>query len=299
MRTSNPVVSPVDRDIVVDGVRLAYCDHGSGEPVVLIHGTPSHSVIWRDVLPRVTTAGHRVLAFDLLGYGRSERPVERDTSVTAQAQLLEHLLEALGIGEVTLVGHDLGGAIGQILATRTPERVRRLMLVDTVSFDSWPSETWQRIISDHPGGAAGMTAGEFEEILAGQLAMTVNDRSMSGAVLDAYLAPYRSAVGRASFFEHQVRHYDSAHTRRVVPHLGELTMPVRIVWGGADSWQPASYAARLHEAIPGSTEPVIVDGAGHFLPEEAPDTVAEEILRLLDVPAGLRAPCRAAGRRLA
>ncbi|RNL85567.1 alpha/beta fold hydrolase [Halostreptopolyspora alba] len=290
MRTSNSVITPVDRDIVVDGVRLAYCDHGSGEPVVLVHGTPSHSVIWRDVLPRVVAAGNRVVAFDLLGYGRSERPVDRDTSVTAQADLLERLLATLGIGEVTLVGHDLGGAIGQILATRAPERMRRLMLVDTVSFDSWPSETWRRIIADHPGGAAGMAADEFEELLAAQLAMTVNDRSMSGAVLDAYLAPYRSTVGRVSFFEHQVRHYDSVHTRRVVPHLGRLRMPVRIVWGGADSWQPASYAARLHEAIPGSTEPVIIDGAGHFLPEEAPDTVADEILRLLDVPVGPARP---------
>lgn len=244
-------------------------------------------MIWRDVLPRVAAAGHRVIAYDLLGYGRSERPVDRDTSVTAQAELLERLLAALGVGGVTLVGHDLGGAIGQILATRTPDRVRRMMLVDTVSFDSWPSATWRQIIADHLGNPAGMTADDFEALLAGQLAMTVTgEGDMSGAVLDAYLAPHRSAVGRVSFFEHQVRHYDSTHTQRIVPHLGQLTMPVRIVWGGADSWQPASYAERLHRAIPGSTAPVIVPGAGHFLPEDAPDTVAEQILRMLDAPAG-------------
>lgn len=285
------VQSPLDRDIVVDGVRLTYCDHGSGEPVVLLHGTPAHSVIWRNVVPGVAAAGHRVIAYDLLGYGRSERPVDRDTSVTAQADILERLLAALGIDGVTLVGHDLGGAIGQILATRAPERVRRLMLVDTVSFDSWPSATWRQIIDDHPDHPGAMAADDFEALLAGQLEMTVTgDGNMSGAVLDAYLAPHRSAVGRTSFFWHQVRHYDSTHTRQVVPYLGQLTMPVRIVWGGADSWQPASYAERLHRAIPGSTAPFIVPGAGHFLPEDAPHTLVEQILQMLDTPTGPASP---------
>ncbi len=284
--TSNQLRTPAQSDILVDGARLAYGDHGSGEPVVLLHGTPSHSVIWRDVVPRLTAAGYRVISYDLLGYGRSERPVERDTSITAQTDLLEHLLAALGVTGVTLVGHDLGGGIAQILATRDPHRVRRLMLVDTVSFDSWPSATWQRIIADHLGNPGAMAADEFETLLSGQLAMTVNNQGMSEAALDAYLAPYRSTVGRVSFFEHQVRHYDPVHTQRVVPYLGRLTMPVRILWGGADSWQPASYADRLHAAIPGAAEPVVVAGVGHFLPEETPDTVAAEILRMMTAPAG-------------
>lgn len=68
----------VDQDVVVDGVRIAYRDgEGDGRPVVLVHGTPSHSYIWREVIPPLESEGYRLLAFDLLGYGRSERPLER------------------------------------------------------------------------------------------------------------------------------------------------------------------------------------------------------------------------------
>ena len=78
----------VDQDVVVDGVRIAYRDgEGDGRPVVLVHGTPSHSYIWREVIPPLEIEGYRLLAFDLLGYGRSERPLERDTSVAAQARI--------------------------------------------------------------------------------------------------------------------------------------------------------------------------------------------------------------------
>ena len=134
--------------LVVDGVRLAHRDRGRGEPVIFIHGTPSHSYEWRDVVPHIEAAGFRTVTYDLLGYGRSERPVDRDTSVAAQTDLLGHLLDALGIDRAAIVAHDIGGAVGQRFAVAHPERVRRLMLIDSVSYDSWPSPTWRRIIDE-------------------------------------------------------------------------------------------------------------------------------------------------------
>src|SRR5690606_23802081 len=116
--------------LVVDGVRLAYRDRGRGEPVIFIHGTPSHSYEWRDVVPHIEASGLRVIAYDLLGYGRSERPADRDTSVAAQTELLEHLLDTLGLEQVNIVAHDIGGAIGLRFAIARPERVRRLMIMD-------------------------------------------------------------------------------------------------------------------------------------------------------------------------
>lgn len=266
----------LDLHTVVDDVRLAYTDRGTGEPILFVHGTPSHSVIWRHVLPPVVRAGHRAIAVDLLGFGASERPVGRDTSVTAQAALLERFLDRLGIDRITLVGHDIGGAVGQILATGRPARVRRLMLIDTVSHDSWPSATWRQIIDEHARGSGE----EFEAMLTRQLTMTVADPArMTGEVLDAYLAPHRSPLGRASFFEHQVQHYDSVHTRRIAPLLGELALPVRILWGAEDRWQPVAYGHRLAEEIPGARLTVVPD-AGHFLPEDAPGRVVDAVLEL-------------------
>lgn len=275
------------RGAIIDGVRLAYRDtvDRTGEVVVLVHGTPSHSFIWRNVIPELETQGHRVVVYDLLGFGASERPLGRDTSVRSQARLLDGLLEHLGITRYTLIAHDIGGAVAQILATGQPGRVARLMLIDSVSYDSWPSATWRDIIRNHLEDYAAMPQPGFEAMLTRQLSMTVADPDrMSGAVLDAYLAPHRAPLGRVSFFEHQVRYYDSRPTEEVAPLLTTLSMPTHILWGELDRWQPVSYGERLGREIPGA-ELVTVPGGGHFLMEDRPERVVEEIHRLLSRPA--------------
>ncbi|MGW5641797.1 alpha/beta fold hydrolase [Saccharopolyspora sp. NPDC003752] len=273
----------LDRDLIVDGVRLAYrrTAGSTGETLVFLHGTPSHSYIWHNVIPPVEAAGHGVLAYDLLGYGASERPPNRDTSVEAQADLLEEVLAQQEIRRCVLIAHDIGGAVAQIFATRHPDRVERLVLIDSVSYDSWPSSTWREIIRDHLADHAAMPQAEFEAMLTRQLAMTVADPArMTGETLEAYLAPHRTPMGRASFFEHQVRHYDSAPTQRVAPLLKTLAAPVKIVWGAGDRWQPLAYAQRLAEDIPGA-ELSIIPGAGHFPMEDAPARITEAILTFL------------------
>jgi len=271
----------LDQHVLVDGVRLAYRDRGEGEPVVFVHGTPSYSYEWRHVVPTVEAAGHRVITYDLLGYGASERPLGRDTSVGAQTELLVGLLDALGLQGASLVTHDIGGAIGQRIAVLHPQRVRRLVLIDSVSYDSWPSETWREIIRTRLDEHAAMPAEEFEDMLTRQLTMTVADGSrMTGDDLRAFLAPHRTALGRVSFFEHQVRHYDSRYTEELTGRLGEIAVPVRILWGQQDRWQPTSYAQRLAADIP-HAELVVVPDAGHFLMEDDPARVTREVLDFL------------------
>lgn len=267
--------------LVVDGVRLAHRDRGRGTPVVFLHGTPSHSYEWRDVVPHIEADGFRTLTYDLLGYGLSERPVDRDTSVAAQTDLLEHLLDALDVDRAVIVAHDIGGAIALRFAVAHPERVRQLMIIDSVSYDSWPSPTWRKIIDENSDDFTGMSQDEFDALLTRQLGMTVTDTSlMTGRVLQAYLAPHRSALGRVSFFEHQVRHYDSKYTEEISDDLERLTMPVRILWGEEDQWQPLHHAERLCGSIP-HADLVTVPGAGHFLMEDAPERVVEEIRNFL------------------
>ncbi|MDA3625342.1 alpha/beta hydrolase [Saccharopolyspora sp. WRP15-2] len=268
---------------VVDGVRLAlrHTRGRTGETLVFLHGTPSHSHIWRNVFPEFEAAGHEVLLYDLLGYGASERPVDRDTSVAAQADLLGKLLAQLEIHRCTLIAHDIGGAIAQLFTTAHPDRVERLALIDSVSYDSWPSRTWQRIIHDHLDDHAAMPQQDFEALLTRQLAMTVADPDrMTGETLEAYLSPHRTRIGRASFFEHQVRHYDSTPTLEVAPRLRTLPTPTRIIWGEQDRWQPLPYAHRLAEDIPNATLATI-PGAGHFPMEDDPARIVEELRILL------------------
>lgn len=267
-----------DSHRLVEGVRLAVSDHGTGAPVVLVHGTPSHSYLWRGVAPQLQRAGHRVVAYDLLGYGLSERPLDRDTSVTAQAGLLAGLLDVLDISSAAVVGHDIGGAVAQVLAVGAPQRVSSLLVVDTVSFDSWPSATWRTVIDDNADQRYVRDEAAFTSMLSTQLQATVT-RPMTCEILAAYLAPHRGRRGRASFFDHQVRHYDSAHTQVLTPRLPALPMPVHLLWGRDDRWQPVAYAEKLHELVPDST--LTVTDGGHFLPEDDPRGVAQWALNHL------------------
>lgn len=164
-----------------------------------------------------------------------------------------------------------------ILAVRRPERFRSLTLIDTVSYDSWPSRSWQAIIRDHLHEYHRMPLEDFREMMIRQLSMTVYDKGrMSGEVLEAYLAPLSSDLGKASFFAHQVSHYDSRYTQEITGDLKRLPIPTRVLWAEQDEWQPLSYGRHLAEDIPGASLEVIPE-AGHFLMEDAPEKVVEEL----------------------
>src|SRR5688500_10686879 len=125
----------------LNGVRL-YCSaagsRGAGEPIVLLPGFPTSSHLWSDVVP-LLPAGHRVVVLDLLGFGRSDRPTaSAPVSFRAHADRVVTVLDHLGINFACLVGHDVGGGVAQLVAVRSPQRVSRLCLIDSVAFDAWP-----------------------------------------------------------------------------------------------------------------------------------------------------------------
>ncbi|MEM6984914.1 MAG: alpha/beta hydrolase [Pseudomonadota bacterium] len=266
----------VDQHTLINGRRIAHGVLGQGEPVVLMHGTPSSSLIWRDVAPALATAGYRVHVYDLLGFGLSERPRDpaTDTSVSAQVPVLTLLLDTWGLDTCHLIAHDIGGAVATQLALKSPERVRSLTLIDVVSFDSWPS----------PRTRAQMQAGldsliqapdaqhraHFREWL---LSAVHNTDKLAATALDTYLDFISGTIGQASLFQHQIRHYDAAHTAPFAARYAELGQrPTQILWGADDAWQVVDWAHKLHAAIPGS-ELHIMDECGHFAMEDQPDQV--------------------------
>ncbi|MEW5423066.1 alpha/beta fold hydrolase [Amorphus sp. 3PC139-8] len=266
---------------LVAGHRIAYGIEGSGEPIVLLHGTPAFSHIWRNVAPRLVTANRRVYLYDLLGFGRSERPADPqvDTSVTAQLPILLDLFDQWGLDRAHIVAHDIGGAIAQRLAVFHPERIISLTLIDAVSFDSWPSpRTRQQIAAGLDALISASDADHRAHTRSWlETAITNPDRLTDGTV-DAYLEMIAGPVGQASLYQHQIAHYDAKHTMDTGARLGELaTMPVQILWGENDAWQDVAWAHKLHGAIPGSSLKVI-EGGGHFVMESHADRLVDEIL---------------------
>ncbi|KAH6889355.1 alpha/beta hydrolase fold protein [Thelonectria olida] len=269
---------------LIRGNRIAYGVQGSGEPVVLIHGTPSSSLIWRNIIPQLVSSGYKVHYFDLLGFGVSERPWDSavDTSMTGQIPILEGLLSLWKLDSAHIVSHDIGGGIAQRFSVFSPERVRSLTLIDTVSFDSYPSKRTKEQMQ------AGLEAliktndadhqSHFREWL---LSAVNNPEKLAESSLDTYVSYISGPIGQPSFFEHQVRHYDPKHTMEVAGRLHELEkLPVQIIWGANETWQVVDWAHKLHDSIPGS-QLTILDNAAHFSPEDQPEKMSEILIAFL------------------
>lgn len=266
---------------LLDGQRIACGVHGEGAPMVLLHGTPSFSWIWRNVAPALVAAGHRVYLFDLLGYGNSERPRDPgvDTSVAAQVDVLIALMDHWGLADAHIVAHDIGGAVAQRLGVFHRERVRSLTLIDTVSFDSWPSqrtrEQMKAGIEQLTQAAADVHRAHFRDWLL----TTVHDpANLAEETLTAYLDMISGPVGQASLFQHQVAHYDCRYTSELTDRLAELgERPVQLIWGAEDRWQQLDWAHQLRDAVPGA-ELHVLEQCGHFAMEERPDSIARLVV---------------------
>ncbi|PWG61137.1 alpha/beta fold hydrolase [Sediminicurvatus halobius] len=269
----------VPRDAVINGHRIAYGLRGEGRHLVFLHGTPSSSFIWRDVLEHLGV-GARTLTFDLLGFGHSERPWQPsvDTSVAAQVPVLFSLLDQVGFADAHLVAHDIGGAVAMRAALASPQRFRTLTLIDTVSFDSWPSPRTRQQIAQGLDALLATDENTHREHFRAWLASAVHDeqRFRAGA-LETYLDMISGPVGQASLIQHQIRHYDSRYTEELTPRLAELgELPTQLIWGREDAWQRLEWGERLHAAIPGS-ELHVLDACGHFAMEDRGNEVASLI----------------------
>ncbi len=277
-------------DVVVNGHRIAHGVHGDGPPVVLVHGTPSFSYVWRNVVPQLTAAGRRVHLFDLLGYGHSERPADpdADTSAAGQVDVLATLIEHWGlVGHAHIVAHDIGGAVAQRLAVFRPSCVRTLTLIDSVSFDSWPSPRTREQMQYGLDRLMKAPDDEHRSHFRSWIQSTVYDPAqLPTEVLDSYVDMIAGPLRQPSFFQHQVAHYDSRYTQELTDRLAEIgTRPVQLIWGGDDRWQVLDWAHKLHAAIPGSQLHVL-ERCGHFAMEDRPEAIASMVL---DFTAGDRA----------
>lgn len=275
----------VTENAIINGSRIAYGVHGTGQPVVLLHGTPSSSLIWRNVIPHLTKSGFKVHVFDLLGYGLSERPWDQsvDTSISGQVSILESLLAHWGLGTFHLVAHDIGGGIAQRYSILSPQRLQSLTMIDVVSFDSYPSRRTKEQMNNGLDLLTKTSDKEHRSHFKIWLLSTVqNKEKLKNSSLDTFLDYISGPIGQGSLFQHQVRHYDPKHTMDIADRYHELAaIPVKLIWGADDEWQVVDWAHKLNKAIPGS-ELDIIENCGHFSPEDQPDRISEILISFLD-----------------
>ena len=256
------------RRILVEGAELAFVDAGDpeGPPVVLLHGHLTSSFLWRHLVPMLAP-WMRAIAPDLPGRGDSGLADNADLTLGGQARTVRGLLDALGVERFAAVGHASGGGIAQLLAVESG--VEALILIDTIAFDAWPSDRMREIqrclpIADQARVRA-WVRGAFD------VGMSHRDR-LSDADLDEYLRSFCGEEGVRTFVR-VLSALDGRGLEVLEPRLAALEIPAMVLWGEEDAFVDVAVAERLGDLLPRASV-ALLPGCGHFLLEDAAETVA-------------------------
>ena len=265
--------------IDLSGARLYYYaagTRGSGNPVVFIHGFPTSGHLWSEVVS-LMPPGHRLVVLDLLGYGRSDRPLSRGVDASAHAERVVALLDELRIDRACVVGHGFGGGVAQCIAVRHPGRVSHLGLVDSVAFDRWPIARL-RVSRAMLPLAPLLPPALLLSRLRREVERGFGDHVRAARSIDIYVRPFAGHEGIVALTAH-VKGL-STPDRNVHAGLASLDVPTAVVWGRRDRVLPLDTGKALAGRIRNATLDVIAD-AQHFAPEENPRQVADAIGALL------------------
>jgi len=263
-----------------DGLRMHYLHEGSGPPVLLLHGEPTWSYLYRTIIPELVPSA-RAIAPDYFGFGRSDKPLRlEDYTYDFHTRSIVQLVEQLDLHALTVVVQDWGGPIGLRLAVEHPDRVARLVIMNTgIGGGRPPSDEWLRFRDFVRRVGTDLVPGKLVRISAVQ--------PMSDEVEDAYSAPWpvpESKAGVLAFPDLvpiSPEHPDTPAHLAVREQLGRWEKPALVLFGDSDPIFSPRAAERIAEHIPGALEPEIVAGAGHFLQEDKGKEIGGRIARFV------------------
>jgi pimeloyl-ACP methyl ester carboxylesterase len=262
-------------EVRIYGHRIHYYVQGpaNGQPVVLVHGLGGRGEDWGNLAPYLVKAGYRVYTPDLLGFGQSEEPHNANYSIAEQAKIVVGFFDRVGLQQPDLVGWSMGGWIVQKVAVTHPDRVRRLVLMDSAGLRVAPN--WDTRL---------FTPSTPDELSRLNELLTPNPPSVPGFVAQDIL---RVSANTSWVIKRALASMFSAKDV-TDDDLPALKMPVLILWGDQDRITPLTEGRAIHALIPQSRLEV-ARGCGHLAPQQCSDRFGPEMAAFLQSPTGLPA----------
>jgi haloalkane dehalogenase len=272
------------RYVEVLGSRMHYVDEGAGEPILFIHGNPTSSYLWRNVIPYVTERS-RAVAVDLIGMGRSDKP---DIAYTYQdhKRYLDAFIAALGLRNITLVVHDWGSVLGLHYAMEHEENVRGVAFMEALIPPSWPSpnapapdSTFGRFRTPGVGEQLVLEENMFvEQMLPGSVLRMLTEQEMN-----AYRAPYPTPASRLPTLmwpRELPMGGEPARNARVITAIGgwmrTTELPMLHLWARPGAVNPERVANELVARVP-NLQSTFVGAGRHYIQEDQPEMIGRAI----------------------
>jgi pimeloyl-ACP methyl ester carboxylesterase len=271
-------------EIQLDPGKVRYRDLGQGAPIVFVHGLLVDGRLWDGVAERVAASGHRAIVPDW-PMGSHVIPMNEDADLSphGQAKLVADLIRALGLERATIVGNDTGGAVSQMVATRHPEVVERLVLTNCDLFDKFPPFPFSLMppIARLPGGMTMLQTPFRSGALARATYGLLAKKKIPAELVASWVAP-----GMESEIRRDTRKLlAGAHKRQTLEAAEKLKAferPALLTWGVDDPFFKLSYAERLQQTIP-DCRLELVEDAKTFSPLDQPERIGELIAEFVRV----------------
>jgi haloalkane dehalogenase len=266
------MLTPASHCTEVNSLNLHYTEAGQGDPILLLHGFPTSSHLYRNILP-VLASTHRAIAIDLPGYGLSDKPLDTKYDYNFYADTLNGFLDALGIEQTNLVVHDLGGPAGLYWAVENPTRINSIAILNTLTFPEVHWTVTAFLLALRTPGLRDFLGSPKGLVATMKLGVVHKDR-MNRQTLTPYTAPFETKPARKALIK-AGGGLGIGGLAKIAKKLPNLEVPLRLIYGEKDRVLPdvAKTMRRLQELRP-DAELTALPNCGHFLQEDAPEKIA-------------------------
>ena len=274
--------------IQANNLKLHYLEAGVGDPVLLLHGWPTSSFLWRNIIPAIA-AHNRVIALDLPGFGKSDKPFDAPYNFEFYRKTLDDFLAALRIEKIGLAIHDLGGPIGLYWAVHRRERVSKLAFLNTLVYPDMSWAVVAFVAACRIPGFRGLMASPWGLRLAMEVGMEqkwrINDELIAGVQ-----APFAEFDDRRALLK-SAGSLEGKGFVKIARRLRTLKMPVRIIYGKNDRILPdvAQTMDKVAQDLPQAISTSLPD-CGHFLQEDNPDEIGKLLADFFHAPSATGRP---------